>query len=66
MDTFLAQYGITQTDFLNIIAIVVVLVVVLGVLRTIFRWTKTIVRMGCFFIFLVAGILAFLAYLNPI
>ena len=66
MDSLLAQYGLTQTDLLNIIAIVVVLLVVLGVLRTLFRWTKNLVRMGCFFIFLIAGILFFLSYLNPV
>ena len=61
---FLAETGITQLDLMNIIAIVVVLLVVLALVRVVFRVTRSIFRMGCAIIFLVAGILLLLSYLN--
>ena len=66
MDALLAQYGLTQTDLVNVIAIMAILIIVLGVLRTIFRWTRTIFRMGCLVVLLIGGILLLMAYLNPV
>ena len=63
---FLTEFGITQTDLINIGAIVVVLLIILGALRAVFRLTRTIMRTGCLIILLIAGILLFLSYLNPI
>lgn len=61
-----SQYGITQTDLVNIVAVVVLLLLVLGVLRAIFRLTKSLMRMGCAVILLIAGALLLLSYLNPV
>ena len=61
---FLTEFGVTQLDLMNIIAIVIVLLVVLALIRAVFRVTRSIMRMGCAIIFLVAGILLMLSFLN--
>ncbi|MDJ0753263.1 MAG: hypothetical protein QNJ45_07085 [Ardenticatenaceae bacterium] len=63
---FLTEFGITQTDLINITAIVVVLLIILGALRAVFRLTRTLMRTGCVIIFLIAGFLLLLSYLNPV
>lgn len=62
----LTQTGLTQTDLINIVAVVVVMLLVLGALRAIFRLTKTVMRLGCVVILLIAGALLLLGYLNPL
>ena len=66
MDAFLAEYGLTSTDLINTITIMVISLIVLGVLRSIFRWTRAIFRMGCFVVILIGAALLFMAYLNPV
>lgn len=63
---FLTEFGITQTDLVNITAIVVVLLIILGALRAAFRLTRTLMRTGCVIIFLIAGFLLLMSYLNPV
>ncbi len=66
MDAFLAQFGLTFNDLINVVAVIVILLVVLGILRTIFRWTRTVFRIGCFGVFVIGGIMLYLLYVNPI
>lgn len=62
MDTLLDAIGLTSAELTQILIVIAVLLVVLFVIRTMFRLTAALFRAGCFVIVLV-GVALLMLYL---
>lgn len=64
MESFAELFGLTSQEFIQIATIGLILLIGLFVVRAAFKLTATLLRVGCFGILLIVGLLFFLRVIN--